>query len=169
MNLTDVLLKNYTKENCRRIVTWVGDNQKKFDELFALFVSNEYRIVQQSAWPLSYCVQAHPQLIEQHYPKLISNLSKPNIPNAVKRNTIRLLQFITIPKKYHGVVMNICFELIQSIEEKPAVKAFALSVLENLAKQYPEIKAELHLIIETQMPYESAAFKSRAKKILAKK
>jgi hypothetical protein len=169
MNLKESLIKNYSKENCQSIVTWVGDNQKRFDELFSLFVCDEYRIVQQSAWPLSYCVQVHPKLIEKHYPKLISNISKPNSPNAVKRNTIRLLQFVAIPKKYHGHIMNICFELIQSIEEKPAVKAFALSVLENLAKLYPEIKPELHLIIKTQMPYESAAFKSRGKKIIGLK
>jgi hypothetical protein len=65
--------------------------------------------------------------------------------------------------------MNLCFDIVQSMEEKPAVKMFSLVVLDKLSKLYPEIRAELHLIIETQMSYESLAFKSRGKKILAGK
>ena len=64
--------------------------------------------------------------------------------------------------------MNICFEYINSPDEAVAIKAFALTVLDNLSKQYPEIKAELKTIIENRWDYESAAFKSRAKKILQK-
>jgi hypothetical protein len=55
------------------------------------------------------------------------------------------------------------------MQEKPAVKMFCLVILEKLSNLYPEIKPELILIIETQMPYESKAFKSRGRKILAKK
>jgi len=39
-------------------------------------------------------------------------------------------------------------------------------VLENLSKQYPEIKHELKVIIEERWDYETAAFHSRAKRIL---
>jgi hypothetical protein len=168
MNLREEILRQHSKENCNTIVKWVGDSQKRFDELFSLFVSDEYRVVQRSAWPMAYCVVANSIFIKKHFATLLNNIKKPNIHDAVKRNTIRILQFVDIPKKYHGEVMNICFDLVQSMEEKPAVKAFALSVLENLSKLYPEIKMELRLIIETQMPYESPAFKSRAKKILAR-
>jgi hypothetical protein len=161
-------LEKYSKENCLRIVAWVGNDQKRFDALFKMFVSNEYRLAQQSAWPLSYCVEAYPDLIKKHFATLIQNLNKPQQHNAIKRNTIRILQFVAIPKKYQGSIMNICFDFIQDIQEKPAVKAFALTVLENLSKQYPEITAELCLIIEEQMPHETAAFISRGKKILTR-
>jgi hypothetical protein len=151
-----------------RIVSWVGNDQKRFDALFEMFVSNEYRLAQQSAWPMSYCVQAYPDLINKHFATLIHNVNKPQQHNAIKRNTIRMLQFIAIPKKYQGLIMNTCFDFIQDIKEKPAVKAFALTVLENLSKQYPAIKEELCLIIEEQMPHETAAFISRGKKILTR-
>jgi hypothetical protein len=38
--------------------------------------------------------------------------------------------------------------------------------LQNLAKDYPEIKTELKLLIEDQLPHQTAGFKSRGKKIL---
>jgi len=166
LQLREIILSEHSKANCTRIVKWVGSNQQRFDELFGLFLNDEYRVVQRAAWPLSYAVIANPQLIQKHYGKLVKNLKKPGLHDAVKRNTVRLLQDISIPEKYQGEVMNICFDYIISPVEKPAIKAFSLTVLQNLSKQYPEIKQELKTIIEDRWDLESTAFKSRAKKIL---
>ena len=166
MNLRETILAEHTKANCNRIIKWVGDNSLRFDELFQLFLHDENCVVQRAGWPLSYIVIFHPELIQKHFGKLLKNLQKPNIHDAVKRNTLRLLQEITIPKRFHGDVMNICFDYIISPNEKPAIKAFSLSVLQNLSKQYPDIKRELKVIIEDRWDFESAAFRSRAKKIL---
>ncbi|MES1218558.1 MAG: hypothetical protein ABUT20_23845, partial [Bacteroidota bacterium] len=73
---------------------------------------------------------------------------------------------ITIPQRFHGEVMSLCFNYIISPAEPIAVKAFSLTVLQNLSIQYPEIKQELKTIIEDRWDFESTAFKSRAKKIL---
>jgi hypothetical protein len=166
MKLREQLLKEHSRANCNTIVKWINGNQQRFDELFRLFLSDEYRVVQHAAWPLSYAVIQHPQLIKKHFTRLISNLSKPNIHDAVKRNTMRLLQDIYIPKKHHGVLMDTCFKYISVPGEAVAVKAFSLTVLENLSKQYPEIIPEIKLLIEENYEHETAAFKSRARKFL---
>ena len=166
MNLRETILAEHSKANCNRIVKWVGNSQKRFDELFYLFLNDEYRVVQRAAWPLSYVVTAHPKLIQKHFTKLIKYLRKPNLHDAVKRNTVRLLQEITIPKRLHGEVMNICFDYIVSPTEPVAVKAFSLTILGNFSKEYPEIKNELKLVIEERWDHETIAFRSRAKKIL---
>ena len=166
MNLRATILAEHSKSNCTKIVQWIGDSQKRFDELIALFLGDDPLVVQRAAWPLSYAAIAQPQLIKKHFGKLIRNLQKPKIHDAVKRNTVRLLQDMTIPEKYHGDIMNKCFEYISSPDETAAVKAFSLTVLHNLAKSYPEIKNELKLVIEERWDYETAAFHSRARKIL---
>ncbi len=166
MNLRETILQEHSKAQTNKIVQWIGKNQQRFDSLFHLFLNDEYRVVQRAAWPLSYVVIAHPELIKKHFGKLLKNLEKPNLHDAVKRNTVRLLQDIDIPKKYHGAVMNTCFSYIASPEEKAAVKAFSLTILHRLSGLYPEIKTELKTIIEDRWDYESAAFKSRARKIL---
>ena len=84
MKLREEILKEHSKAQCTKIVKWVGSNQQRFDELFDLFLNDEYRVVQRAAWPVS----------------------------------------------------------------------------------YPEIKPELKLIIEDQLPHQSAGFKSRAKMVL---
>src|SRR5688572_27994657 len=166
MKLRDQILKEHSKANCNAIVQWIGNSQQRFDQLFDLFLKDEYRVVQRAAWPLSYAVMAHPEFIKKHFSKLLKNLDKPGIHNSVKRNTVRLMQYIQIPEKFQGQVMNICFDYISSPDEAVAVKAFALTILENLSKKYPEIKSELKTIIEDRWDYESAAFRARGKKIL---
>ena len=168
MNLRQTILADHSKATCNKIVNWIGDSQQRFDELFDLFLHDEYRVVQRAAWPLSYAVISHSQLIKKHFAKLIKNLRQPGLHDSVKRNTIRLLQGIAIPKRFHGEVMNLCFEYIASNNEPVAAKAFSLTVLQNLSKEYPEIRQELKTIIEDRWDYESVAFKSRAKKILKK-
>jgi hypothetical protein len=166
MQLRDEILKEHSKTQCDLIVNWVGNSQERFNELFNLFINDEYRVTQRAGWPLSYSVIKHPELIKKHFGKLLSNLNKPGIHNAIKRNTIRLLQTVTIPKKYQGDVMDICFQYVASPTEPVAIKAFSLTVLGKLAKDYPEIMPEIKLLIEDQFPHQTAAFKSRAKKLL---
>lgn len=168
MKLRDELLKEHSKANCMRIVAWIGSSEKRFAQLVHIFIHDEYRVVQMAAWPLSYVLETHPELAEKHLPVLLDNLEKPDLISAVKRNTIRALQSVPIPEKYHGMVMNHCFNYISDPTEKAAVKAFSLTVLENLSKIYPDIKGELKLIIESNIENETPAFISRAKKILTR-
>lgn len=166
MNLRLQILQEHTKENCKKIVDWVGNDPKRFNELFDLFLNDEYRVTQRAAWPVSYCVIAHPELMKNNFEKLIANLNKPGIHDSIKRNTVRLLQSVNIPKKYEGAVMDICFNYVASPKEAVAVKAFSLTILGKLAKKYPEIIPEIKLLIEDQFPHQTAGFKSRAKKLL---
>ncbi|HSQ43903.1 MAG TPA: hypothetical protein VLM16_02835 [Ginsengibacter sp.] len=166
MNLEEIILKEHSKKQCDKIVQWVGNSQARFNELFHLFLTDEYRVTQRAAWPLSYCVIEHPGFLLNNYQKLLSNLNKPNLHDSIKRNTIRLLQAVDIPQEYEGMVMEICFNYLESPGEAVAIKAFSLTVLGNLAKKYPEIIPEVKLMIEEQLPHQSAAFKSRAKAFL---
>jgi len=114
---------------------------------------------------VSYCVSAHPKLIGKHWCELIGNLQKPDLHDAVKRNTIRFLEDIEIPEEYHGEILNLCFSYLESPSEPLAVKAFSMSVLGNLAKYYPEIIPELKLIVEDQLPHQTVGFRTRARKV----
>ena len=165
-DLRKEILKEHSKVQSTRIVKWIGNDQQRFDELFNLFIKDEYRVVQRAAWPLSYCVMAHPDFINKHWGSLIKNLEKPNLHVAVKRNSVRLLQELTIPEKYRGRIMNICFNYLETPGETLAVKVFSMSVLGNLAKYYPEIIPELKLMIEDQVPHQTVGFRTRARKVL---
>jgi hypothetical protein len=168
MDLSLLLQQKYNKQICAQIVSWVGDSAERFDELFGLFVNGNNRVTQMATWPISYCIQHHPHLLKNKYAQLLQIVQQPKIHPAIKRNTIRLLQFVSIPKKYHGQVMDICFTCVATPKEPVAIKAFALTVLGNLATHYPDIIPEIQLLIEDQLPHQTPAFKHRAKQFLQK-
>lgn len=166
MNIEAALLEEHSKAQCDKIVKYIGSNKERFAELMKLFFKGEYRVTQRASWPMSNCVKKHPQLIQPYYKRLLDNLEKPGLHDAVLRNTVRLLQDVEIPEAHHGRIMTICFNFVQSNETAVGIKAFSLTILQNLAKKYPEIIPELRTIIEERWEHESAAFRSRAKKIV---
>ena len=132
------------------------------------FLDEEYRLAQRAAWSVSWAARKKPGMITPHIKDLISVLHKKNVHDAVIRNSVRVLQEIDIPEDYHGEVMDACFHFIEKPSTPVAIKVFSLTILFNLSKYYAEIKPELKLIIEDCWEHETAAFKSRAKKILSK-
>ena len=166
MNLEEILINDHSKSICDKIVHWVGNKQQHFDRLFYLFTGNDPLLAQRASWPIGYAVLAHPRLIHNHFKEFLDNLKKKGIHDAIKRNTIRILQGIHIPEAFQGEVMSLCFDYLTAPKEKPAIKSFSLTVLQNLSAQYPEILPELKTIIEDRWDIESKAFQSRAKKIL---
>lgn len=50
------------------------------------------------------------------------------------------------------------FALYPLIKNPVAAKAFSPTVLANLAKLYPEISPEIKLLVQEQLPHQSAAF-----------
>jgi hypothetical protein len=166
MDILQLLRSEHSKKQTDRIVRYIGDDPTRFAVLMALFFKGEYRITQRAAWPLSYCVRAHPALIGPYFKRLLDNLARKDIHVAVIRNTLRLLQDVDIPKRFHGRIMSTCFDFIQSPETPIALKVFSLTILANLSSVYPEIRGELKLIIEEQWEHATPGFRSRAKKVL---
>src|SRR5580704_15720426 len=136
MDLSKLLRAEHSKKQTDRIVAYIGDDKQRFAALINLFFQGEYRVTQRAAWPLSYCVRHYPDLIAPYYRQLLDNLGRKDIHVAVIRNTVRLLQDVSIPKRYHGRVMSICFDFVGDVETPIAVKAFALTILGNLAAEY---------------------------------
>ena len=166
MDIREALLKEHSKKQCQRIVAYIDSYPDRFRELVDLFLSNEYRVVQRAAWPVSYCVEEHPELMKPYWSKFIKQLGNKGTHTAVSRNIMRLLQYNDIPKRYQGHVMDACFRFIADPQEAAAVKAFSLTVLYNLYKLYPEILPEIKTIIEERWNTETPAFKVRARVFL---
>ncbi len=166
MNLEFEIQKEHSKHQSVEIANWVGNDERRFAELMGLFLTGDYRIVQRSSWIVSLCVEQHPALITPWLSKTVNRAAEKNIHNAVKRNVVRLLQFVEIPRVLQGKVTNLCFDFLQDLKTPISIKAFSMTVLANIAKQEPDLKKEIKLVIEQMLPYGSAGIRSRGKKVL---
>uniref|UniRef100_UPI00404860A7 hypothetical protein n=1 Tax=Roseivirga sp. TaxID=1964215 RepID=UPI00404860A7 len=166
MEIRKQLLLEHSKANTELIANYIGGQQERFDILMELFLNNESRVAQRAAWVVGEVSKKYPDLVNKHLEKMMSNLRKKNLHDAIKRNTVRVLQEITIPEALWGETADVCFGLLVSKNEPVAVKCFSMTVLLNIVKHVPELKEELKIIVEDQMPYASAGFQSRGKKTL---
>ncbi|QSE97658.1 hypothetical protein [Fulvivirga lutea] len=165
MDIKKELLKEHSKEQAEYIAAFIGTDKNRFKDLMSLFLGDDYRTSQRAAWAVSKCHDKNPELIAPYLKHMLQNLEKAH-HDAVKRNTLRILQDIEIPESLWGKTADVCFKVMQSSAEPIAVKVFGMTVLANICQKVPELKNELRLIIEDQLPYGSAGFKSRAKKVL---
>ena len=166
MDLEKEILIVRSKEQVIKIVKWVGKDKLRFKQLMESFLQGKDPLVKKSAWIISHCVELHPELADPWLKSMVKIMQKKGAHNAVKRNIVRILQFVDIPHKLQGVVANICFELISSIDEPIAVRTFSMTVLAKIAQDEPELKKELEIIVRQMLPYATPAFRARAKKVL---
>ena len=166
MDIRQALLAVHSKQQAVTIVEFIGDDPKRFAELMKLFFEGEYRLTQRAAWPMSYCVEQHPELIRPYLSKLIDCLDRDDQHDAVRRNVLRLLQYIEFPKRLAGKVYAHCIDFIDDPDQPIAVRAFAMTVAARIAKSEPDLLNELRLIVSKHLPHSTAAFKVRARQVL---
>ena len=166
MNLRDEILAEHSKRQTKKIVDWVGDDHKRFEELMRLFLGPVYRITQRSGWPLSNCVEKYPELIKPYFAKLLKQIERDDVHVAVRRNVVRLLQFVEIPRRYQGKIFDACYDLVADPAQPVAVRCFSMSVAANIAKDQPELMDELRLVANEHPQVATAGIRARMRRVL---
>ncbi len=166
MNILDALLEEHSKDQTAKIVNYIEGDPERFAELMRLFLGPVYRVSQRAAWAVSNSIEQHPELVKPYYNILIKQLERDDAHVAVRRNVVRLLQFVEIPKRYAGRVFDVCYSLLDDPAETVAVRAFSLTVAANLAKDSPELLDELRLVATKYPQVATPGFRSRARRVL---
>ena len=79
----------------------------------------------------SKCLDRHPHLLTPHLEAIILNLRE-STSDAIKRNTVRVLQNTEIPDDLLGVTADILFTIMENRNEPIAVRVFTMTVLYNI-------------------------------------
>lgn len=167
MNIEAELLKEHSRRQAEKIARYVSSNRKRMEELMDIFFNGSFRMNQKASWPMNIVAERHPEMIRPYLKRLLDNLDN-DVHDAVRRNTIRLMQFLDLPGELLGRTADICFRYLNSSDQPVAVKVFSMTVLYNICLREPGLKNELKVSIEDQIATSTAAFKSRGRKILAK-
>jgi len=131
-----------------------------------LFLKGEYRTTQRAAWIIKHCADEHRELILPYLDAMIDRMLEPGVHDAVRRNVIRILQDIDIPRRQEGKIATVCFDMLASMNEPIAVRVFSMTVLANIAQKEPDLKNEIRILVERQMLNGSAGFRSRGAMVL---
>lgn len=125
-----------------------------------LFLHGDEPIPRRAAWVVSTSGEAHPKLAVPWIGKMLEKSADPASHGAIPRNVFRLLSCIGVPKKYLGMAVTICFDAIASPSAPIAVKANAIKILTDAARNVPGIRGELNAHLDRLAPDRSAGIQS---------
>ncbi len=165
MDIRETLLAEHSKAQTMKIVEYVGGDAVRFSELMRLFLGDNYRISQRAAWAVGCCAEHHPELVKPYFGKLINQLENDNVHVAVRRNVVRMLQFVEIPKRYLGRVFDACLALVDDPSEPVAIRCFSMTVAARLASGSPELLNELRLVVDQHSANMTPGLRVRARRL----
>lgn len=164
--MRELLSKKASRANSYQVAAMVGNDYQKYQDLIELVVNYECPISEKAAWAMNHCFEEGTGYFQDFFEELTPIIGDPKYSDSVKRNIVRVFQFVEIPEEYQSSIIDSCFELVGNKKTAIAVKAFALGVLENMVKLYPELKNELISAIELILPTASSGLKNRGQHIL---
>jgi hypothetical protein len=165
MNLREKLTIRFDKEEKERLGKIIASDPKLFAELWSLIKTADSPIPEYGSWVLDHCVAINPTLVQPHLDEMIAHFPLPN-HNSIHRNLGKILAQVEIPEQYQGELYSLCIDRLLMPQMEVAVKVHCMEIAYNIARDIPELKEELALVINDQMEFNSAGFKSRGKKIL---
>lgn len=166
MDIRAAISAEHSKRQTMAIVEYIGGDPKRFAELMAVFFEGVYRPTQRAAWPMSVCAEKHPELLRPYLPKLVDQLRNGETHNAVRRNILRLLQYVEIPKRLAGKVYSHCLDLIADPNEMIAIHAFAITVASRIANSDPALMSELRLVVSQNIKFASPGVCVRIRRLM---
>jgi hypothetical protein len=165
VDIREALLAEHSSRQTKKVVDYVGDDPERFAELMGLFLGPVYRVSQRAAWAVSNCIERHPELVKPYYRRMLAQLERDDAHVAVRRNVVRLLQFVEIPPRYKGRVFDACYALLDDPTQPVAVRCFSMTVSANLAKNSPELMNELKLVATKYPQVMTAGFRARLRHV----
>ena len=148
--------------NIREIAKRASVDAALFNELFLSIKNEDERIAYNASWAAGHLLQKYNNYnLDNYLPILIvtaSNTSK----GGLKRNIFKIIQHVRIPIDYQYDCADLAMNSLLNPKEDIAVRAFALSILENLIPSIPELIDEVFFIIEKEKLFATPAFVVRS-------
>jgi len=165
MDFKTALLKENSKSNSREIAQAVFDFPEYIEDLMECHFEPGWRYSQRATWSLELIAKEQPKIVLPYIKPLLDTLLNHELHDGIRRNSVRLLQFLELPEEDAGIAFDKCYQLLDDPDEPIAIRVFAMTVLVNICKKEPDLASEVRHTIEKHLPYGSAGFKSRGRKM----
>lgn len=165
MTLRDMILDEPGKASKNEIAAFIADDPDKFAELWQLIKTDIPPVPRLAAWIMDEVVAQHPFQVKPHVEDMVDFLPG-DFHDGVRRNLVKILSRTPIPEDKHGELYDLCLRWLMSGDQPVAIKVWCMEICASIAWPYPELKEEVCMVIEEQMPFGSAGFRSRGKKVL---
>ncbi len=164
-HIREILEKGHSKALRNELITYVGNSAKKMKALMHFFFHDNLQYCQRSSWSVGVIGVENHKLVAPYLEQMVKTLDNPK-HDAVARNILRIFEDIDLPEDLEGHLCDKCFDYVENPKHAIALRAFGLTVLQKIARSYPELQSELVALVKEIMPMGSAAIKVRCRRVL---
>ncbi|MCF8378837.1 MAG: hypothetical protein K9H49_04620 [Bacteroidales bacterium] len=165
LDIRKQLLQETSRFNADYIAHEISGDKEKFAVLMNIYLDGEDPFPQKAAWVAEIVSSIYPELIQPYLKQIVKKLPGFTHPGS-RRNALKILMRTEIPEKLQGPLIDICFQWLSGNDQPVAIKVYAMQIIENHLKLYPELAYELREVIEDQWERNSVGFKSRGRMVL---
>jgi len=171
---------NALRENRLKYAKMVLDDMSLFPKLVEIMLMVDDKVSCKAAWVFEYVCTEYIYAIIPYLEIFTNNLKRVHLDSAVRpvAKVCQILAHENISKQNNTIkkvltpmhkerIIEACFDWMIS-KQKVAVKAYSMTTLFILGKDYDWVHPELVQILENDYHEQSAAFKARARHILKK-
>lgn len=166
MEFNEIFAEKRSKAQAEKAAVLVTKHPLVVEKLIKYLSSDNKENNQKAAYIIHKITDLDTSLLSSYQAQMLPLLNAP-VHISVRRCVLRLYCQIEINDDIAGQVVDKCFDLLMDGEQPPAIKVYAMTTVAIVAQKYPDLMHELSVVLEEQMPFGSAGFQNRAKKILA--
>jgi hypothetical protein len=163
--LKQIILSGFGRAYTNYLVGLIKGKPELFNDFMAIYLANEEPVSRRAAWAVDTYAEQYPEMLAPYLEIMVEALASFE-HDGLKRHTLRMLSRSQLPKENLGKLINICFDLLVSVPEAPAIKVHCMEILYRVSETEPDLKKELADSIEWRMNEETAGFRARGRKIL---
>jgi len=153
----------------KEMVGYIEQGQVLAKDVFFISIDSQNSASWYASWILNHYIDKNHNAIAPYLDAAIVALQ------AIERTGHRrlLLRYFMVTSEWDeyehlGLLLDICLRIIQDTTSPSGLTANAMSVVDRIAEKEPDIKNEVLVILEEQLPYLATGAKNRANKIIKK-
>jgi hypothetical protein len=165
MNVEELLPDSYRKT--ADLATKFICKHPRFIPMLILELENKNQVLaMRTSRVFQLCYLSCPNLIKPYLAQLLEILLSTKI-NGVCRNLLYIFQLTWkyLNEEQFGYLLNFSFQTFENVQAEPALRIYALYILNNSFAKIPEIKEELSRLIEFHYTEGSPALKGVIRKL----
>jgi hypothetical protein len=137
------------------------------EKLLTFALDKDHVISNRAMWVLNHCADINFESVKPFHLKLINHLKNKNLHSGVIRSVLGIFQEQPVPKKTKAFMLDKCYEYIKNPTEAIAARAYAMTIVFNISKPYPDLLQELSIVLtHLNITQESAAINAKVRNTL---
>ncbi len=157
-------LKGLSKARLDELIPVMAEEPDMLKMMFEFSVGEIPHASWRATWAMAHFAKAFPMLVEPYLGQIVDFM--PTIKHHSQMGCfLRLFLLMKVDFTDYGILIDVCFNNL-GVERYPMyIKNYSIKLLELIAKQFPEIREEMAIVIEQHMDYfESPYLRMNAQK-----